>query len=170
MPKGKKKGSKKAHGSKKSKSDKGHDRRETDDVAQASHVEQGMFDVPDRGKPLSKKEERKLKKEQRKKQISSDNAQPESIKPSSVVPGESDTNSENLDDDGLFFRTDKADQYHMKSNSVNSSKTSRNSDQQNTGEGKHQVPEGVTEVKGIESAAEKEVHRYATLFCTTTTT
>ena len=174
MPEGKKKGSKKAHRSKKSKSDKGHDRRETDDVGQASHVEQGKLNVADPGESLSKYEERKLKNEQRKKQTSSDNAQPdssqnESIKSSSVVPGQSDTNSENLDDDGLFFRTDKADQYHMKGNSVNSSKTSRNSDQRNTGEGKQQVPDRATEVKGIGSAAEKEVHRYATLFYTTTT-
>ena len=171
MSKGKKKGSKKARGSKKSKSDKDHDRRETNDVGQASHVEQEKLDVADPGKPLSKKQKRKLKKEQRKKHTSSDNAPPnssqnESIEPSTVVPGESDTNPvpgesdtnpENLDDDGLFFRTDKADQCHMKGNSVNSSKTSRNSDQQNTGEGKQQVPDRATEVKGIGSAAEKEV-------------
>ena len=164
MPsKGKKKGGKKGNRSKKSKGDKDHDGRETVDVGQASHVEQGKLDVADPEKPLSKKEKRKLKKKQRKKQTSSDNAQPnssqnESIEPLTVVPGESDTNAvpgesdinpENLDDDGLFF--------HMKGNSVNSSKTSRNSDQQNTGEGKQEVPDRATEVKGIGNAAEKEV-------------
>ena len=163
MTKRKKRGHKKGNGSKKSKGDKDHDRRETDDVGQASHVEKGKLDVADPGKPLSKKEKKKLKKKLRKKQTSSDNAQSnssqnESIQPSTVVPVESDTNPvPGESDTNLENSHDKADQYHIKGNSANSSKTSRNSDQQSTGEGKQQVPDRATEVKGIGSAAEKEV-------------
>lgn len=139
--KGNKKGKKTEKKSKKSKSD----RRETDDVGQASHNEQGTFDGANSEKPLSKKEKRKLKKLQRKNRNSSDNAQSNSspkepIQPSNA-PGESYTNSENSDADRL-------------EDLVHSTQTSRNSDQQNTRVDKQQVPNGATERKRIKNPAE----------------
>ena len=139
--KGNKKGKKTDKKSKKSKSD----RKESVDVRQASHNEQGTFDGADSGKPLSKKEQRKLKKLQRKNRNSSDNAQSNSspkepIQPSNV-PGESNTNSENSDADRL-------------EDCMHSTQTSPNSDQQNTSVDKRQVPNGATERKKTKSPAE----------------
>ena len=107
---GKRKKSKEKGGEK-----KGSERKEEDDVGQSSHVEEdNKRKVVDPGKPLSHKAKRKSKKElERKEKTSSHHTQStgfldESKDVPNVVVGQSNANSENVNNINLFSNKDNS--------------------------------------------------------------